>query len=379
MAAQYEFNNIAFLDHFSQIDDPRINRKKLYPLNEILLVTLCGVICGAESWRDLEKFGNLKLDFLRKYLPYKNGIPSHDTFGRLYSLLDPKSFGDCFISWVEDLMDEIPKLISIDGKTLRRSFDKAGCKLPIHLVSAFASEARMVLGQVKVDDKTNEITAIPALLDLLDMKGAIITIDAMGCQKEITAIIRKKNADYVLALKKNHKGLHEQVETFFKLEGENNFKDILCDFHKEIDKGHGRIEIRECWTTEDISWIEGVKKWEGIKSIAMIRATRIIDQKETTETRLFISSLPADASLIARSVRSHWSIENALHWTLDVTMNEDGSRIRSKNAPENMAIIRKVALNKLQLARTKDVSIKGLRKAAGWDNATLEHVLIQKL
>ncbi len=183
----------------------------------------------------------------------------------------------------------------------------------------------------------------------------------------------------MLALKKNHKLLHEQVEIFFKLKGENNFKDVQCGFHEEIDKGHGRIEIRKCWTTEDINWIEGIKDWEGIKSIAMIKSTRIIGQTETTEMRFFISSLPANASLIARSVRSHWSIENTLHWILDVTMNEDGSRIRSKNAPENMAIIRKVALNKLQLARAKDVSIKGLRKAAGWNDAILEHVLVQRL
>lgn len=379
MATKLEFNNVSFLSHFSQLDDPRINRKKLYPLIEILLTTFCAVICGAESWRDLERFGNLKLAFLRKFLPYKNGIPSHDTFGRVYSLLDPKVFGECFISWAHSLNDTVPELISIDGKTLRRSFDKASNKSAIHVVSAFASEARMVLGQVKVDDKTNEITAIPALLHLLAVKGAIITIDAMGCQKEITAKIQEKKADYVLALKKNHKVLHEQVETFFKLEGENNFKDIQYDFHEETDKGHGRIEIRKCWATEDISWIEGTEEWKGIKSIAMIRSTRIIDDNETTEIRFFISSLPAKASLIARSVRAHWSIENALHWTLDVTMNEDGSRIRSRNAPENMAIIRKVALNKLQLARTKDTSIKGLRKAAGWDNATLEHILAQKL
>ncbi len=191
MAAKYEFNNISFLTHFSQIDDPRINRKKLYPLNEILLTTLCGVTCGAESWRDLEMFGNQKLDFLRGFLPYKNGIPSHDTFGRVYSLLDPITFGECLISWVQSLSDDIPALISIDGKTIRRSYDKADNKAAIHIVSAFASEARMVLGQVKVDDKSNEITAIPALLDLLAVKGAIITIDSMGCQKEIVTKIQE--------------------------------------------------------------------------------------------------------------------------------------------------------------------------------------------
>lgn len=212
----------------------------------MLLTTLCGVICGAESWRDLERFGNLKLAFLRTFLPYKNRTSSHDTFGRVYSLLDPKMFGDCLISLTQSLSNDIPALISIDGKTVRRSYDKADNKVAIHIVSAFASEARMVLGQVKIDDTSNEITAIPALLDLLAIKGAIITIDAMGCQKDIASKIDEKEADYILALKKNHKVLHEQVETFFKLEAENNFQDVKHDFHEEFDKGHGRIEIRKC-------------------------------------------------------------------------------------------------------------------------------------
>ena len=224
MATNLEFNAVLFLSHFSQLHDPRINRKKLYPLTEILFTTVCAVISGAESWRDLERLGNLKLEFLRKFIPYKNGIPSYDTFGRVYSLLDPKAFGECFISWAQSISDIAPKHISIDGKTLRRNLDKASDKSAIHLLSAFATEARMVLGQVTVGDKTNEITAIPALLDLLSVKGAIITIDAMGCQKGIAEKRQNKDADYVLALKKKHKDLHEQVETFFKLEGEITLK-----------------------------------------------------------------------------------------------------------------------------------------------------------
>ena len=209
MTTKLEFNSIALLTHFSRLGDPRISRKKLYPLNEILFITFCGAICGAESWRYLELFGHQKLNFLRKFLLFENGIPSHDTFGRVFSLLDPKTLGDCFISWTQSLQKEIPKLISIDGKAVRRSFDKENKKAAIHMVGAFASEARMALGQVKVDDKSNEITAIPALLDLLAIKGAIIPIDAMGCQKSIATKIVEKKAEYVRALKKNHKQFHE--------------------------------------------------------------------------------------------------------------------------------------------------------------------------
>jgi predicted transposase YbfD/YdcC len=379
MKTELEFAGIPFLNHFSQIEDPRINRKKLYPLTEVFLITLCGTICGAESWRDLEMFGIQKLDFLRQFLPFDNGVPSHDTFGRIFSLIDPKKFGDCFIDWVKAIQEEIPALISIDGKTIRRSYDKTTNKAAIHLVSAFASEARLALGQVKINDKSNEITAIPVLLNLLAIKGAIVTIDAMGCQRSIAADITNKGADYVLALKGNQGQLLEQVKDYFVLEKQNNFKDVQCDYFEETDKGHGRIEIRRCWATEDINWIENKQGWQSLKSIALIESTRIVNSKTTTERRYFISSLPAKAQLIARSVRSHWAIENSLHWILDVTLNEDGSRIRARNAPENIAIIRKAGLNMLQLAKTKDVSIRGLRKAAGWSDEILKHILLQKI
>lgn len=379
MAQDLEFNGVSFLNHFSQLEDPRIERKKLYPLNEIFLVTLTATICGAESWRDLEIFGFEKLDFLRQFLPFVNGIPSHDTFARVFSLIDPKMFGECFIQWVKSLQEVVPELISIDGKTLRRSFDKAHSKSAIHLVSAFASESRLVLAQVKVDEKSNEITAIPSLLNLLAIKGAIITIDAMGCQKDIAQVITEKKGDYVLALKGNQGALHDQVKDHFELEQKNEFKGVKHDYHSEYDKGHGRIEHRECWTTNQIDWIEGTKDWAGLSSIAMVKSKRIIGDKETTETRYYISSLTSNAQLIARSVRAHWSIENTLHWTLDVTLNEDASRIRARNAPENMAIIRRIGLNLLQKAKPKDMSIKGLRKGAGWSKRILEDVLRQKI
>ena len=288
-------------------------------------------------------------------------------------------FGECFIQWVKSIQEVVPELISIDGKTLRRSFDKAHSKSAIHLVSAFASESRLALAQVKVDEKSNEITAIPALLNLLAIKDAIITTDAMGCQKEIAHLITEKMGYYVLALKGNQGNLHEQVKDFFQLEQKNEFKDLKHDYHSEYDKGHGRIEHRECWTTNQIDWIEGNKDWVGLSSIAMVKSKRIIRDKETTETRYYLSSLAPNAQLIARSVRAHWSIENSLHWTLDVTLNEDASRIRALNAPENMAIIRRISLNLLQKAKPKDMSIKGLRKGAGWSKRILEDVLRQKI
>lgn len=379
MRTELEFEGIPFLKHFSQIEDPRINRRKLYPLSEIFLITLCATICGAESWRDLEWYGNQKLDFLRQFLDFENGIPSHDTFGRIFSLIDPKQFGDCFIRWVRAIQDDIPALISIDGKTIRRSYDHTNNKSAIHMVSAFASEARLALGQIKVDDKSNEITAVPELLNMLVIKRAVVTIDAMGCQKAITAKIKEKEADYVLSLKRNQGNLWEQVKDYFSLEKKNDFKDIQHDYFEEIDKGHGRIEIRRCWTTENINWLENKKEWAGLKSIAVIESTRIVNSKSTIEYRYFISSLPAHAQLLARSVRSHWSIENSLHWVLDVTLKEDESRIRLKNAPENIAIIRKIGLNMLQLARMKDVSIRGLRKIAGWSDEKLRDILMKEI
>jgi len=375
------FESVKFLDYFVEIEDPRINRKKLYPLDEILFASLCGVICGAEGWNDLEMFCKSKIDFLRKYLPFKNGIPSDDTFARVFWLLNPKQFKECFIRWVSSLQEEIPELVALDGKELRRSFDKAKDKKALHMISAFATKSNIVLGQEKVDCKSNEITAIPKLLELLDLKGSLVTIDAMGCQKKIAKQIKDQDADYILALKGNQGNLHDEVKTFFTEEIKNNFEDTKCDFYEDFDKAHGRIEIRKCWSTEDVNWITNLEKWEGLKSISMVESTRIIDNKKTTETRFYISSIPANAKKISWAIRSHWRIENSLHWILDVTFNEDNSRIRRKNAPENMAIIRHAALNVLRKFKETTEpknSIKGLRKKAGWDNNTLGTLILQK-
>ena len=365
-----EFKTLKFFNYFSELEDPRIDRKKLYSLEEILLTTVCAVICGAESWQDISDFGEARISYLKKFLPYKNGIPSHDTFGRLFSMLDPESFRKCFIQWMQSFQKEL-SVIAIDGKTVRRSFDKIKDKKPIHVISAFASNVRLVMGQKKVNSKTNEITEIPKLLDLLFIKDSIITIDAMGCQKEIANKIIEKKANYILALKGNHGDLYEDVKTY--LQEEKNLK-----FYKDVDKGHGRIEIRKCFATNNIEWLSGKKKWKNLKTILMIESTRITRDKESKEIRFYISSLEPDPEKLLKAVRSHWAIENNLHWVLDMTFREDESRIRKKNAPENMAIIRHIVLNMLKKAETKNISIRRRRKKAGWSNEYLENVLKQK-
>ena len=375
MSTNQDFKGIGLLNHFSLLEDPRINRKKLYPLDEILLVALTATICGGESWYDFALFGAEKLEFLREFLPFKNGIPSHDTFARISSIHDPNMFAKCFINWVKSFGETV-KQINIDGKTLRHSFDKAGGKSAIHILNAFASESRIALGQIKVNAKSNEITAIPELLKLLSIKGTIVTIDAIGCQKKIAQDTTEKGADYILALKKNQGELYEQVNDFFTLEEKNSFRDIEYSYHQEEpEKGHGRIEKRECWVVSNINWINKKDDWQGLTSIVMVRATRIIADKTTVENRFYLSSLGANAKLIGRSVRRHWSIENSLHWVLDVTLGEDNSRIRTKNAPENMALVRKIALNMIRRVKANS-SIKGMRKAAGWNNDVLRQILL---
>jgi predicted transposase YbfD/YdcC len=359
---------LEFLDFFADLEDPRIDRRKLHPMPEILLVTLCGVIAGCEGWGDIEDFGESKLEFLRRYLPYQNGVPSDDTLRRFFRAIDPKSFEKQFTAWVKSLGLPGEMLIAIDGKTARRSYDTDN--QPLHLVSAFASEARLVLGQVKVREKSNEITAIPELLEWLDIRGSTITIDAMGCQREIAKLIREKEGDYILALKGNQGQLYENVRTFFE-----GMPPDEWDTAKTIDGEHGRIEERHCYVTGDIEWLTGKDLWEGLSSIGVIESVREEKGNKTVERRYYISSLKPEAQRFLKSIRSHWGIENSLHWVLDMSFGEDQSRIRKGNAPENMAIIRHFSLNLLQKYKTGRQSIRRLRKKAGWDNTTLEGIL----
>lgn len=370
-----------FLDYFEDIKAPRIDRKKLYPIEEVLLISICGLICGAEGWKDLELFGKQKIGFLKGLLSFKNGVPTDDTFRRFFRAIDPEQFKLCFINWIKSFQKESPKHVSIDGKTARRSHDKSKNQKPLHMVSAWCSEQGLVLGQLRTKEKSNEITAIPKLLELLSIKKSVVTIDAMGCQRKIAKKIIKKKADYILSVKDNQKALHKEIRQFFARHKALNYegRGYKFDQYEETDKGHGRIEIRKCIVMDQTSWMYEQEKWDGIKSIVMLESTRIIGDKTTKEVSYYISSLAAKACDIAFAIRSHWSIENSLHWTLDVSFNEDQCRIRKGNAPQNVAIIRHIALNMLKTAQPlfKDTSIKALRKIAGWNNDVINTILLQ--
>lgn len=362
-----------FLDFFKEIPDHRIERRKLHSLSEILLLTFCGVVSGCDSWEDIEDFGKIKLGYLRGYFPYEHGALSDDTLRRFFRALEPEVFEACFIKWVKSFqLDLEKKVIAVDGKTSRRSFDGEG--RPMHLVSAFASELGIVLGQLKTEEKSNEVTAIPELLDLIDIKKAVITIDAMGCQSKIVEKIVDKEADYLIGLKGNQGTLNDDVRLLFAAKPQGT------TFHndEEHDKGHGRIETRRCSLTEDIDWLkEKHPQWKNFRSVIEIESTREIKGKITVERRYYISSLAAKPKIILNLVRQHWGVENKLHWVLDITFGDDQSRVRKGNAPRNMAIVKKTVLNLLNIVKKSSprLSLKRMRKMAGWDNLFLEKVL----
>jgi len=377
-------SELGFLDYFNEIKDPRVKRNQLYSMAEILLTTFCAVICGAEGWCDIASFGTAKLEFLRNYLPYPNGIPQDDTFRRFFRAIDKTAFKSCFMALMQDILPK-QKLgtIAIDGKQSRRSFDH-GCSA-LHMVSAFASEARLVLGQQACAEKSNEITAIPELLRMLDIKNHTVSIDAMGCQHKIANQIREQGGDYVLGLKDNQKHLHNAVKSCF--ESENNLK--TAPSVQEETKAHGRIEKRHCTVIDvsDIEWFQRrYQNWKDLSSIIQIKNERTENGKTSKEVRYYISSMIADASKALYAVRSHWAIENSLHWVLDMSFNDDQSRIRKQNAPENMAVVKHFVMNMLKEAQKmliqkqktgRKPSIKGLRKQAAWDEQTLHFILTQ--
>jgi len=375
--------NVTITDSFAELEDPRVNRTKLHKLLDIITIAICGVICGADGWTGIEKFGNAKLAWLQTFLELPNGIPSHDTFGRVFARLDPEGFQQCFLGWVQAVSEFTGgQVVAIDGKCLRRSHDKRLGKEAIHMVSAWATEAHLVLGQRKVDTKSNEITAIPALLKFLDITGCMVTIDAMGCQKSIATQIRDQQADYVLALKDNQPHLHEDVHNMFCWADNLAFAEIEHDTYREVNKGHGRIEIRECWTISDptcVTIVDDAGEWEDLGTLIRVRAERRIGSEISHETRYYLSSLPPDTPDLAKTalaaVRKHWEIENGLHWVLDIGFREDESRIRQGHAAENMAVLRHIALNLLKQETSEHIGISNKRKLAGWDPNYLMKVL----
>ena len=363
--------------HFSKLKDPRVPRTKLHDLHDILVIAICAILCGADSWAHVAMFGEAKLAWFKTFLKLPYGIPSHDTFGRVFASLDVEAFAKCFQSWIESIATLTKgEVVAIDGKTLRHTFDRAAEKLPIHMVSAWASANRLVLGQVQTEEKSNEITAIPKLLDLLSLKGCIVTIDAMGCQKAIAAKIVEKEADYVLGLKGNQEKLHVDVEAYFHEALRCDFAGVTYSYHEKSEKGHGRVETRRIWCTSDLGWC-GVKPyWAGLRSIAMVESEREMNGKKSVEQRYYISSLDGrSARRFIKATRSHWGIENQVHWILDVAFRQDDARMRMGNAAANFAILEHIALNLLKSDKTVKVGVKGKRLNAGWDESYLLRLL----
>jgi len=355
-----------------------MDRRRRHNLLDIIAIAICSAIAGADGWTDVASFGRSKEAWLRTFLELPGGIPSHDTFGRVFSLLEPQAFQNAFRDWVCAIQERVQGVVAIDGKTVRRSHDRAKGKKAIHVVSAWAAECSLALGEIKVEEKSNEITAIPELVRALELKGCLVTIDAMGCQRKIAKTIIDAGADYLLAVKDNQEILAEDVEQEFKHAMADGFAHMEHHYHESLDKGHGRIERRQVWYTQDIEGLGTAGRWSGLAGMAMCRATRTVGGETSVEDRYFITSVKHDdARKIAESIRAHWGIENSLHWVLDMAFNEDQSRIRIGYAAQNMATIRKIALNILKNSKSKQGGVKAKRLQAAWDNRYLEELLLQ--
>jgi len=367
------------VSHFEGLRDPRTGNAKTHIFLDILIIAILAVICGADGWSDVELFGKTKKTWLKTFLKLPKGIPSHDTFGRVFAKIKPDEFQKRFIEWVRAVETlTAGQVIAVDGKKLRRSHDRQNGKEAIYMVSAWATENQVVLGQTKVAEKSNEITAIPELLRLLDISGCIVTIDAIGTQTEITKTIVAGGGDYLLSVKNNQGHLFEDIQCLFDVDVAQGMKYAQYNYAKSVNKAHGRIETRECWVTdreEHLALLRNRHQWKGLKSMVRMVSERKIGGTTEVQTRYFISSLPADAKTILKAKRSHWKIENQLHWVLDIAFREDESRIRQDYGAENLAVLRHMALNLLKNEKTANGGVRAKRLQAGWDNDYLLTVL----
>jgi len=365
-------------EHFATLTDPRIDHTKHHQLLDLLTIALCAIISGADEWVAMEAYGKAKREWFDTFLTLPNGIPSHDTFGRVFAALDPDQFQACFLAWVQSTVALTEgAVVACDGKTVRRAHDRGAGKAAIHMVSAWASANRLVLGQIAVDEKSNEITALPALLKLLMLKGCIVTIDAMGCQTDIAQTIIDREADYVLALKENQGTIYHAVVHLFADAHATAFVDYDYDAAQTVDGGHGRVEIRRYWTISDpltLAHLDPDREWAGLRGIGMVAAERRAKGKVTHETRYYLTSL-TDAATFGRAVRGHWGIENGLHWVLDIAFREDESRARAGASAANLVVLRHIAVNLLKKEQTAKVGIKNKRLKAGWDERYLLKVI----
>lgn len=376
---------LSLIGHFETLSDPRVDRTKDHDLIDVLIIAICTLLCGGESFNDMEDFGYAKHDWFKTFLGLRNGIPSHDTFNRVFAALDPQQFLDCFLRWTQSVRRAVAQeIVALDGKALRRALNKD--QSVKYIVSAWAQSNNLVLGQLKVADKSNEITALPQLLRVLELSGCIVTVDAMGCQKRIAREIIEADADYVLALKGNQERVHQEVKDFLDQTlaetqkprpGGSRLSPAAAGLAalETVEKDHGRLETRRYYQSSELAWFADLKHWEALKSVGMVESIREVDGKASVERRYYLSSLPVNIELFARAVRSHWGVENKLHWVMDVCFREDQSRARAGYAAENLATLRRLALNLLKREQTKKRGIRGKQLNAGWDHAYLLRLL----
>ncbi|MCI0555468.1 MAG: ISAs1 family transposase [Anaerolineae bacterium] len=375
-----EFPNSSLLSHFQNLNDPRIERTKKHKLIDIVAIAICGVICGADNWVEIAHFGQVKAAWLRQFLELPNGIPSHDTFNDVFARLDADEFRRCFIEWVQAVYQVSGgQVIGVDGKSLRRSYDKQAGKAALWLVNAWASQAQIALGQAAIAEKSNEISAIPTLLNLLAIQGCLVSIDAIGCQTQIAQLIVDKQADYILAVKQNQPSLYEDVVELFRGVQEVQLQQVAHTYAESLDKNHGRVERRRCWALSDPAYLNYIRQreaWAQLKTVFMVERERYVpDKVPSREVAYFISTLANDAAHLLQASRSHWGIENGLHWVLDIAFREDESRLRRGFGDQNFAVLRQLAVNLIRQDKSIQLGVKGKRLKAGWDETYLRHLL----